>query len=145
MKDNKLRLPEIGEHLRLTGTLVEIQDVTPPPPARQLDYVFEDVTARVELLANGHLIDTRGTFNDFCGSAEQSAIKEAQKVSAKYGDAVEVRVVRVSERYRARPTDHGHEDFYNKGRLKFERLPHGCGAGMPEPVETVVWSSKGGA
>lgn len=141
MSKKQLRIPEVGERLRLTGTLVDIQDVTPPPPAKQLDYVFEEVTARVELAANGHVIDERGTFNDFGGCAERTAIAEAEKLAKQFGPGVEVRVVRIVERYRARPNDYDYEDLYNRGFPKFERLQHGYHAGMPEPTETIVWSS----
>lgn len=74
------RIPAVGEFLRSHGRLVEVQDVTPKPPAPTLDYIFEETTARVEGRINGKVIQTYGTFNDYYGEGTciESAIAVAK-------------------------------------------------------------------
>lgn len=134
-----LRMPEIGETVRLVGRLVEIQDVTPPPPPKELDYIFLETTATVQIRANGHIISNEVTMNDLYGSAVESAINEARKFVKKLGPGVEIVVVRHDKHYRARPS--GRQDFYNQGLMGFDRLGDGAKRGLPDDVNTVVWSS----
>lgn len=134
-----LRIPEIGETIRLVGRLVEIQDVAPPPPPKELDYIFVETTATVQIRANGIKITDECTLNDFYGSAVDSAIKDAEKLAAQFGPGVEIVVIRNERYYRARPT--GRENFYAKGTVEFERLKHGCRRDLPDDTHEVVWSS----
>ena len=139
----KGRIPEVGEYVRMFGTLVEVQDVTPPPPPEPvLDYIFEDTEARIDVLANGHRIREGSTLNNFYGkdTCVETAIKEAKEAAAHYGDGVEVRVVKVTSRVRMRPARK--ENFYAPEFAEFEPLERGSRWNLPEPVEEVVWSSK---
>lgn len=135
----KPRLPVIGESIRLCGRLVEVQDVT-PPVTTVLDYVFEEVTATVCVKANGLRITEGSTFNDFDGSARDSAIVEAKRIAAAYGDGVEVVVIEKTQLVRKRPT--GRENFYARQFVDFESINHGCRWNLPDDREEQVWSSK---
>ena len=136
------RIPEVGEYVRMFGTLVEVQDVTPKPPPKELDYIFEDTTARVEVLANGHKIDDGPTLNNFSGkdTCVEAAIHEAKKQAKKFGTGVEVRVVKITERVRMRPLNR--ENLYDRKFAEFRYLEHGCRWDLPDPIEEVVWTSK---
>ena len=138
------RLPEVGEYVRMFGTLVEVQDVTPPPPPKEVDYIFEDTIARVEVLANGRTLKNGSTFNNFGGkdTCVDTAIREAKKCLDYYGDGIEVRVVKVTRRCRMRPDDHEHlsdPQFVGFAGLGFESHRD-----LPESIEEVVWTSKAG-
>lgn len=138
----KGRMPEIGEYVRMYGTLVEVQDVTPPPPPTPvLDYIFEDTDARVELWANGRKIDDGPTMNNFYGkdTCVEAAIEEAKKLSKKYGKGVEVRVVKITSRVRMRPSRDVH--FYDRTFIDFNSLDRGAHWNLPKNIEEVVWSS----
>lgn len=137
----KGRVPEVGEYVRMIGTLVAVEEVVPPPPPKEVDYIFEDSEARVEVLANGHKIDDGPTINDFYGkgTSVETAIEEAEKLSKKYGPGVEVRVVKVTAQVRMRK-DRG-ENFYAPQFAAFKSKSHGATHDLPEPSEEVVWSS----
>jgi hypothetical protein len=139
----KARIPEVGEYVRMHGTLVEVQDVTPPPPpVPELDYIFEDTEARIEVLANGRKIKDAGTMNNFYGkdTCVTSAIEDAEKIAAHYGEGVEVRVVKVTYRTRMRPARE--ENLYAPAFVDFRPLDRGSRWNLPDPVEEVVWSSR---
>lgn len=138
----KGRVPEVGEYVRLIGTLVAIEDVTPPPPPKEMDYIFESSEARVEVLANGHKIDDGPVINDFYGKGTcvETAIDEAKGLSSRYGSGVEVRVVKVTARVRMQKAKR--ENIYAPQFAAFESKPHGARWDLPEPTEEVVWSSS---
>lgn len=140
-----LRLPKVGEYVRRVGRLLAIEDPPPaPPPPRE--YVFEDRTARCELRRNGKCIDQIQTLNDHYGegSGEKECIKDMLRYVAeeKIGpdSELEVVVIRVIQQYRMRPTNTANcfeGEFHG-----FESLPYGSKRGLPDAVETVVWSSR---
>lgn len=142
MNDTKAKIPEIGDYVRTVGTLVEIQDVTPPPPNKVIDYIFEDVTAHIAGFINGKKIQDFETFNDFYGkgTAVEHAIIEAKKIARKFGKELEVRVIKITSRTRKRPNRE--EGFYDKQFVGFKSLDLGCRYEMPEDIEEVVWTSK---
>jgi hypothetical protein len=137
------RLPKVGEFVRACGRLVEIQDVTPKPPAPTLDYIFEYTNARVEGRINGKVIKTFSTFNDLYGEGTcvKYAIEEAQSQAKWYGpsDMVFV-VVKITSRVRKRPIDR--ENLYDARFRGFESLSFGCGHNLPKDVEEDVWFSN---
>lgn len=139
--ETKPRDPVVGEYVRMVGTLVAVEDVTPPPPPKEADYIFEDTEARVDVLANGHKIDEGPTLNNFYGQGTcvDTAIKEAKRLSKKHGPGVEVRVVKVTARVRMRKARG--ENFYAPQFARFESKPHGAKWDLPEPTEEVVWTS----
>ena len=148
MNKSKQRLPEIGEYIRGHGTLVAVQDIVPPPPPVEREYVFEEITARVELrLGNEVLSDLCGTWDFYGkGTSVKTAIEEAQKYAAerKIGPKsdLEVVVVKVIEQIRKQPIK-GEENFYDNSFWSFKRLDR-YKFDLPGPVESIVWSSKEG-
>ena len=141
------RLPKIGEFVRHHGKLVAIETIPPPPmPPPKKDYIFENVFARCEIRLNGETIRDLQTLNDFYGL--ETSVKKAIDGMKKYaqsrnigpGSDVEVVVVKVVSQIRTRPLDT--ENIYNRVFFDFRFLDHGCEANLPDPVETVVWSSK---
>lgn len=137
------RLPEVGEYVRGKGRLVEVQDVT-KPVVPEFDYVFEQQEARIEWRVNGKQIKDGATFNDFYGEGTcvTHAIEQAKSIVHNLGECdVEIVVVKVVSQIRMRPN--GRENFYAKEFRDFKYLESGCAWNLPEPVEEVVWSSKG--
>jgi hypothetical protein len=134
--------PAVGDYIRPIGKLVAIEDVT-PPVERVIDYIFESVSARCELRFRGEVVKDIQTLSDFYGEGTgvATAIKEMEKYAAdkKIGPAseIEVVVVRVSGQCRMRPTTGG------KYQPLFSPIDYGCLRDLPNPVETIVWSSKG--
>lgn len=140
----KPRIPEVGEYVRTYGTLVEVQDVT-PPVVQVLDYIFEDTSATWELRINGKLVQDFSTINNFYGqdTCVPEAIKEAKILVKKLGETdAEVVVVKITERVRMRPSRDEH--FYDPAFREFKSLDHGCRWNLPDEKREDVWSSKRG-
>lgn len=142
------KIPKVGEYERNVGTLIAIDVVTPPPPEIYNEYIFEVRTARCELRLNSEVVKTMQELNDFygIGTGEKTAIKEMKEYAAKRNitakSELEVVVIRVLEQTRMRPTQT--ENYSAKGYSDFEYLSSGSKRGLPEPLETIVWSSKSG-
>lgn len=141
------RLPEIGEYARGHGVLVEIQDVTPPPPpVPVLDYIFEESTAKWEVRANGTVLADGETYTDFygLGTCVEHAVEAAKRYAAELGESsLEVVVVKTTVRYRKRPGRE--ENFYDPKFRDFHSLGHGSRWNLPEEVVEEVFSMKTGA
>lgn len=139
-----LKLPVVGDFMRMHGELVEIQDVTPPPVKRELDYIFKEQSAQVVARVNGIDIKEFATFNDYYGKGTcvESAIKEAKELQGAFGNApdLEFVVVLKTELVRMRPV--GQQNEYAKEYFDFAALDWGCRRDLPEDTEEVVWSSK---
>lgn len=138
------RIPTVGEYVRMFGTLVEVQDVTPPVVPTK-DYIFEDTSARLEARINGKVVKEYGTYNNFYGKDRcvEAAIDEARKQQDWLGESnLEFVVVKVTERCRMRPTNSEH--FYAREFREFKALDHGCKWDLPEETEDDVWSSSRG-
>jgi hypothetical protein len=146
------RKPIVGEFVRGIGTLVEIQEVPPPPPPPpRIDYVFETRCARTELRVKGRLIKELQTLNDHygLGTGLETSIEEAKAKIADYGATpdsdIELVVIEVRERYRKRLGDNRDPNFYDRSFVRLEDLAGGIWESrkdLPEPVETLVWTSK---
>ena len=143
MKDEP-RLPELGEHVRGAGTLVEIQDVTPTSVVE--DYIFEDITFRVEARCNGHVVKHFYTYTTIHGveNGLSAAIKEAEKLADTYDDVLEIVVVKETHRGRARPHPVTHGNFYDNAFIRFKLLDVGSTRGLPDIADVDVWSNRGG-
>lgn len=144
-----MRLPNIGEFVRHHGTLLAVEITPPPPPPPpQKDYIFEEITARCELRLNGGVVKEIQTLNDFYGletsvvSAKEEMKKYAEDNHVGPDSDLEVVVVRVASQFRARPKST--ENFYDDQFFDFSVLDRGARWNLPEPVETIVWSSKTG-
>ena len=144
--NSKQFLPEIGEYVRGQGTLVAIQDIVPPPPPVDKDYIFEEITARVELRLGVEVLNEICTLWDAYGleTSVKVATGEAQRYASERkigsGSDLEVVVIRIIEQVRKRP--HREENFYDRTFSSFKSLEVGSKANLPDPVENVVWSSK---
>ena len=141
------RLPEIGEYVRGQGTLVAVQDIIPIPPPVDRDYIFEEIGARVELRLGAEWLQTICTLWDAYGleTSVKAAIGEAQRYTSERkigpGSDLEVVVIKIVEQARKRPEKNG-KNFYDLTFFSFKSLEVGSKANLPDPVETVVWSSK---
>ena len=141
------RLPEIGEYVRGQGTLVAVQDIVPPPPPVDKDYIFGEITAGVELRLGIEVLNKVCTFWDAYGkeTSVEAAIGEAKKYASERkigpGSELEVVVIKTVEQTRKRP-NRREENFYDKTFFSFEPLEVMSKVGLPDPVKTVVWSSK---
>jgi hypothetical protein len=143
----KQRLPEIGEYVRGDGTLVAVQEIVPPPPPVNWDYIFEEITARVELRLGTEVLNKVCTLWDAygLGASVTAATEDAKKYASKRkigpSSELEVVVIKIIERVRKRP-EKDSKNFYNPILQSFEPLQYGSKAELPDPVETVAWSSR---
>lgn len=143
------RAPIIGEYVRTAGRLLEIvQPPPPPPPIETAVLVFEYQNARIDLTRNGRVLNRLAGITDYCGegTAVKTAIKEAQEYCRKEhvtaASEVTVVVTKVEER-RYYKRDNGSEGLF--GAREFESIrevSRPAGIPRPEPVETVVWTSR---
>ncbi len=140
---NAPRVPTEGDYVRMCGTLVAIEDVTPKEIV--LDFIFEETEARLEGRINGHVVKEYSTFNNFYGrdTCVESAIKEAKVQEAWIGESnLEFVVVKVTRQVRMRPARDGKENFYAREFREMRTIEHGCRWNLPDEVEEDVWSSK---
>lgn len=145
MSKNEPRLPIVGEFVRHHGTLIAIEEVPPlPQPPPQTDYIFEEIEARCEMRLSGEVIKEIQTLNDFygLGTSVEVAIKEmkdyADKRDLDFESDLEVVVVKVVTQFRATPLKE--DNFYDKTFFDFRGSINR--SNLPNPVETIVWSSK---
>lgn len=137
--------PAVGEYVRHVGKLIAIEDVT-PPVKKVVDYIFESVSAKCELRFRGEVIKDLQTLNDFYGEGTgvATAIEEMQKYTADRKIApdseVEVVVLRIAEQCRMRLNPAAYESV--RMREPFRSIDYGCKRDLPEPTQTIVWSSK---
>jgi hypothetical protein len=145
--NNDFKIPVIGEYVRNIGTLVKIETIQPPTPAPYKEYIFEEIEARCELRRYDEQLDKIEELNDFYG--KETSIKTAIKDMIEYckihritkDSEVEVIVVKVARQYRATPT--GKVEFWDKKFADFKPLDnYQSERDLPEPIETIVWSSK---
>ena len=140
----ELKMPAIGEYERHVGKLLAVETIPPPPPEKE--YIFEEISAKCQLLFKGYLIKTLFENNDFYGleTSIKSAIEEAKTYMQQFGitkdSELEIVVIKVVEQCRKRPTNT--ENFYADGYRDFRAPEWGCKRDLPEPIETIVWSSK---
>jgi hypothetical protein len=143
-----LKIPQVGEYIRNVGKLIKVEDELPAPPPPTKDYIFEDIEAKCELYlkSNGELLDKLGTINDFYGreTSVTTAIEEMKEYAKKRNitkdSELEVRVTKVVSLTRMKPINQ--EAFYAKGYRDFQSREWGSKYQLPDPVETIVWSSK---
>jgi hypothetical protein len=144
--ENEFKIPQVGEYVRNVGKLIKIEDVTPMPPPIEKDYIFEYIEARCELIFRDEVIQELGTYNDFygLGTSVETAIKEmkeyAEKKQIVKDSELEVRVTKVVSQMRMKPSNQ--DNFYAPEYCDFEYKKVGGDSNLPEPVETIVWSSK---
>jgi hypothetical protein len=138
MTQKQLKIPEIGETLRHVGKLLRIETIPIEP---QIDYIFEDDEYRMELRRCGVVLKTFGSFADgYMQSAIVEMVKYAESENIGKDSEVELVVVKVATQYRMMPTYQ--ENFYADGYTDFRTLEHGSRRDLPDPVESVIWSSK---
>jgi hypothetical protein len=142
-----LKIPVIGDYIRNIGTLVKIETIPPKPVEPEVDYIFEDIEARCQLRFNGEIIKNLSDFNDFygLGTGVKYAIKEMKAYAIQHkitkDSDLEVVVIKITRQYRARPTKRF--EYWDKKFVDFAPLDnYQSTRGLPEPIETLVWSSK---
>jgi hypothetical protein len=140
-----LKIPAIGEFVRHAGKLIKVEVILPPPPKPYTEYVFEEISARVELRLGDEVIDKIGTLNDFYGlnTSVETAIEDAQKYTTKRNltdkSELEVVVVKITEQVRKKKLDR--ECFFSNSYYDFEYTGKYY-PDDPKPIEEVVWSSR---
>lgn len=139
-----LKIPEIGEYVRGTGTLVAIEqpEVVVPP----LEFIFRRVSAHCEVRLNGVKLNEIEGFWDFYGleTSVQSAIAAANEYAHKnkIDEKSELEVVAVRLTYCTRMHKKLGENFYAKEYFDFSQMDHGSSWNVPEKTWDLVWSSK---
>jgi hypothetical protein len=135
---NELKIPQVGEYLRDVGKLIKVEEIVPTQP--QKDYIFEDIEYKCDLYLDDELLKSLTTYGNF----RQHAIDDMSKYCAdrkiNKNDRLEMRITEVKTQVRRQFTSK--ESFYNEGYPEFVRKDIGCYLNLPEPVETIVWSSK---
>lgn len=145
----KQRLPEIGEYVRGQGTLIAVQHIIPPPPPVDKDYIFEEITAEVKLRLGDEVLNEIASLWDAYGkgTSVESAIEDAKKYASERNigpkSELEVMVIKIVEQVRKRPEKFSTENFYDPTFISFVSLETGSKWNLPDPVETIVWSSRG--
>lgn len=144
---SELKMPQIGDYIRNVGKLIRIETIPPEPQEPIVDYIFEEISAKIELRASWGKIDDITCLNDFYGleSSIQTAIKEAKEYCSERhitkDSELEVVVIKEVEQFRKRPT--GKLEFWNKEYMDFEHLDgYKSTHDLPEKTETIIWSSK---
>lgn len=143
-----LKIPEIGTYLRGTGTLRAIEEIPPQPVPPTHDYIFEEITAYVELRLNGKMVSKGGTYWDAYGlgssvdSAKEEAVKWLKDYAITTASEMEVVVVKVASLQRKHQT---HErNHYEEEYAEFRSRAVGGQWKLPDDKKEVVWSSKTG-
>jgi len=120
----------------------------PPPPPPTTVYIFEEITARVEIRVKGKFLKSESTFNDFYGveTCIEMAIDEAEKYVERNGigprSDIEVVVVK-SVRRSPRIVDAlDKENFYDKTFIGFRRQETEKYRDPTPGTSEDVWSSK---
>lgn len=133
----KPREPKIGEYVRGRGKLVEIRDVTPPPPPKQFAWIFEETTARIDGRVAGKVLKTFCEIRDAGeeGSCVNLAIEEAKKLAREY-PGVTIVVVKVKQLAQMRPEWGECPQDRQFVDLRYTSTPY---FELPEPVEEVVY------
>lgn len=147
MVSTSARVPKVGEFVRSQGKLVEVRDVT--PPVEKVEYwIFEVNEARVELRCHGKLINRYSTFNDFYGEGTclDFAKKEAAKLLESLGitdpAASDLELVVIKSTFQVRRERTNGITFYDAAFVGFNDVRGGIDIELPQPMESVVWSSK---
>jgi len=138
------RIPNIGERVRLVGTLIRVE--TPKPIQPPDEYVFENIDARVEMRLGEAVVKDFGTFNDWYGDAVRSGILEAKQICEHHRIGPtsdnEIVVVKVTSQCR-QILSRGTEPYlYEKEFRQFCNMSSGGGYGVAPTIEKDVWSSK---
>jgi hypothetical protein len=119
------------------GRIVRIDDVTPPAPPKQLDYIFEHIGYEARVMLGKHMLESLCSWTEGGkDNAHQAAQSFCNDHRINRNSELEVIVVEKKSYYRMRPTSKR-----NYGP-KFDALDFGCRRDVPEDTETVVWSSK---
>lgn len=142
---SKLKLPEVGQFVRQYGKLLEIQDVTPPPTEKLIDYIFEIREATIQGHLDNQVVKVFGTMHGIYGetTAVKNAIDESLRLAVKW-PSIEMVVVQHTSWRRMRPAITGRENFYDKRQVAFDALASGACAGLQTDKYEEVWSSKRG-
>jgi len=138
------RIPNIGERVRLVGTLIRVE--TPKPIQPPDEYVFENIDARVEMRLGEAVVKDFGTFNDWYGDAVRSGILEAKQICEHHRIGPtsdnEIVVVKVTTQRRQLLSLDRDAYTYDKEFRRFSNMAQGGYYDLAPTVEEDVWSSK---
>lgn len=143
-----LKIPEIGTYVHGTGILRAVEVIPPKPVPPTHDYIFEEITAYIELRLNGKMVSKSGTYWDahHLFSSVDSAKQESKQWLKYYGitpaSEMEVVVVKVTSLRRKNLTDE--RNHYEKEYAEFRSRAAGGRWNLPDDKKEVVWSSKTG-
>ena len=142
---SELKIPEVGQFVKGCGLVYEIQDVTPPPVERQIDFLVKQQESQLQIYANGNFVSGGGTFHNNGGEGSDitNAVESAKRLDKYYGGEVEIRVVQKTVFVRMRPDFPG-ENLHCRDTVTLKRLEHCCCRDLPYGTEIVEWSSKTG-
>jgi len=141
----KQRMPEIGEYVWDYGKLIAVVDPSHPPEPPPKDWIFEEITARIEIWLNGGLLKE---MNSYCHYGDKTAVDNAleevlpfcerEGIGPEHG--LEVVIIQVTSQCRCRPVQR--ENFRQPHLASFQSIECGSKWGLPKDQERVVWSSK---
>jgi hypothetical protein len=141
------RLPKVGEFVRGQGTLVKMMDAAPLPPPPPPDYVFEEITAHCELRMGKEVLKELEECWDFYGKGKsvEDRVQYAKDYAAKHNlgpeSQIHIVAIQTTAQVRKQPK-RDQENHYDKNFINFEAIGHGWQSGLPNAVDSVVWSSK---
>lgn len=144
------KIPDVGDYVRGLGKLVAVEDVTPQVKP-MTGYVFEILSATVEMWANGNKLKECVTFNDLGGeeSCLKSAVEEAESLIEHYGNGVEFRVMKNTD-YDCKAPWHEGSNFYDSKFRQFRDMAafhHGNiynHMKVPQSKSELYWTSTDG-
>lgn len=143
----QLKIPEVGEYLRGTGTLIKIEKIQRSPESFvEYEYIFERITATGEMRRKGKTIQTFSTFWDHYGlntSVEQCIddMKHfAEDEDINKNSEVELVVIKTTTHRRFVPVPR--YNFYSPQHISFDTIVIGYRANLPPEKSEIVWSSR---
>lgn len=149
-KDGTPRMPEVGEYVRGLGRLVSLEDVTPEIKP-MTGYIFEDLSATVEMWMNGKKLKECVTFNDIYGfeSCIKAALEEVSDLKEQYGDGMEFKIIKHTD-YGCMMPWHEGSNFYDSDFKQFKEMGAFHNGSIynrlkvPQSKHEEHWSSKTG-
>ena len=137
------KIPNIGEFVRGSGKLLAVETILPIPPEPHKEYIFEEITARIELRLGHEVVKVLESLNDFYGleTSIKSAIEEAKEYAdnRNLSNNSELAVIVIKQISQYRATLSNDENYYASKYASFKSLGS---TNLPQPIETIVWSSK---
>lgn len=139
------RMPEVGEYVRGIGRLVSVDDIT-PEVKQMTGYMFEELSATVEMWMNGNKLKECVTFNDIYGfeTCLKAALEEVEDLKKQFGDGMEFKIIKHTD-YGCMMPWHEGSNFYDSGFRQFKNVEdfrtHYNHLKTPQSKQEEYWSS----